>query len=64
MLTFHLSVSILLPQNINLIEEMIKEKKLEDEEKALFRKDYAEPLWEEFKLWTPEDKYYTLLPEF
>ena len=42
---------------------MIKEKKLEDEEKALFRKDYAEPLWEEFKLWTPEDKYYTLLPE-
>lgn len=38
-------------QNINLIEEMIKEKKLEGEEKAQFRKDYAEPLWEDFKLW-------------
>ena len=30
---------------------MIREKKLEGEEKALFRKNYAEPLWENFKLW-------------
>ncbi len=30
---------------------MIKEKKLEGEEKARFRKDYAEQLWEDFKLW-------------
>ena len=30
---------------------LIKEKKLEGEEKALFRKDNAEPLWEDFKLW-------------
>ena len=30
---------------------MIKEKKLEGEEKAQFRKNYAEPLWEDFKLW-------------
>lgn len=29
---------------------MIKEKKLEGEEKAQFRKDNAEPLWEDFKL--------------
>lgn len=38
-------IGILFYQNINLIEEMIKEKKLEGEEKAQFRKDYAEPLW-------------------
>ena len=44
-------IGILFYQNINLIEEMIKEKKLEGEEKAQFRKDYAEPLWEDFKLW-------------
>lgn len=44
-------IGILFYQNINLIEEMIKEKKLEGEEKAQFRKDYAEPLWEGFKLW-------------
>ena len=31
---------------------MIKEMKLEGVEKVQFRKDYAEPLWEEFKLWT------------
>ena len=45
-------IGLLFYQNINLIEEMIKEKKLEGEEKALFRKDNAEPLWEDFKLWT------------
>ena len=44
-------IGLLFYQNINLIEEMIKEKKLEGEEKALFRKDNAEPLWEDFKLW-------------
>ena len=44
-------IGILFYQNINLIEEMIKEKKLEGEKKAQFRKDYAEPLWEDFKLW-------------
>ena len=44
-------IGILFYQNINLIEEMIKEKKLEGEEKAQFRKDHAEPLWEDFKLW-------------
>ena len=44
-------IGILFYQNINLIEEMIKEKKLEGEEKAQFRKDNAEPLWENFKLW-------------
>ena len=44
-------IGILFYQNINLIEEMIKEEKLEGEEKAQFRKDYAEPLWEDFKLW-------------
>ena len=44
-------LGILFYQNINLIEEMIKEKKLEGEEKAQFRKDHAEPLWEDFKLW-------------
>ena len=44
-------IGILFYQNINLIEEMIKEKKLEGEEKAQFRKDNAEPLWEDFKLW-------------
>ena len=30
---------------------LIKEKKLEGEEKAQFWKDNAEPLWEDFKLW-------------
>ena len=44
-------IGLLFYQHINLIEEMIKEKKLEGEEKAQFRKDYAEPLWEDFKLW-------------
>ena len=44
-------IGLLFYQNINLIEEMIKEKKLEGEEKAQFRKDNAEPLWEDFKLW-------------
>ena len=44
-------IGLLFYQNINLIEEMIKEKKLEGEEKAQFRKDHAEPLWEDFKLW-------------
>ena len=44
-------IGILFYQNINLVEEMIKEKKLEGEEKAQFRKDHAEPLWEDFKLW-------------
>lgn len=44
-------IGILFYQNINLIEEMIKEKKLEGEKKAQFWKDYAEPLWEDFKLW-------------
>ena len=44
-------IGILFYQNINLIEEMIKEKKLEGEEKAQFRKDNADPLWEDFKLW-------------
>ena len=43
-------IGILFYQNINLIEEMIKEKKLESEEKAQLRKDYAEPLLEDFKL--------------
>ena len=44
-------IGLLFYQNINLIEEMIKEEKLEGEEKAQFRKDNAEPLWEDFKLW-------------
>ena len=44
-------IGILFYQNINLVEEMIKEKKLEGEEKVQFRKDHAEPLWEDFKLW-------------
>ena len=44
-------IGLLFYQNINLIEEMIKEKQLEGEEKAQFRKDNAEPLWEDFKLW-------------
>ena len=44
-------IGILFYQNINLIEGMIKEKKLQGEEKAQFRKDHAEPLWENFKLW-------------
>ena len=33
------------------VEFTDEEKKLEGEEKAQFRKDYAEPLWEDFKLW-------------
>ncbi len=44
-------IGILFYQNINLIEEIIKEKKLQGAEKAQFRKDYAEPIWEDFKLW-------------
>lgn len=44
-------IGILFYQNIYLIEEMIQEKSLQGEEKARFRKDYAEPLWEDFKLW-------------
>ena len=34
------------------VEFTDEEKKLEGEEKAQFRKDNAEPLWEDFKLWT------------
>ena len=44
-------VGLLFYQNINLIEEMIKEKGLHGAEKAQFRKDNAEPIWENFKLW-------------
>lgn len=33
------------------VEFTDEEKKLEGEEKAQFRKDNAEPLWEDFKLW-------------
>ena len=44
-------IGILFYQNINQIEEMIKENKLEGEKKAQFRKDYAESRWEDFKLW-------------
>nr|WP_297657137.1 IS66 family transposase [uncultured Prevotella sp.] len=44
-------IGLLFYQNINLIEEIIKEKKLQGEEKAQFRRDHAEPLWENFKLW-------------
>ena len=34
------------------VEFTDEEKKLEGEEKAQFRKDNADPLWEDFKLWT------------
>lgn len=44
-------IGILFYQNISLVEEIIKEKKLQGAEKAQFRRDYAEPLWEDFKLW-------------
>lgn len=44
-------IGLLFYQNINLIEEIIKEKKLQGEEKAQFRRDHAEPLWKNFRLW-------------
>ena len=40
------------------MKDMIKEKKLEGEEKALFRKGYAEPLWEDFKLCGVAHRFY------
>ena len=44
-------IGLLFYQNIYLVEEIAREKKLQGKEKAQFRKDNAEPLWESFKLW-------------
>ena len=44
-------VGMLFYQNIYLVEEMIKEKNLQGAQKAEFRKDNAEPIWESFRLW-------------